>query len=206
MYHCAVAATKSSYSEPKRAPQVILFAETRGFTRTSEILQPDVVLARLSEFFALVFTVIERHQGLVVDILNDTLCATFAGKDDARRAVQAAQDIQREFGALEEAWERDFGIRGAVAMGLHGGEAVLGTLKGERMPEQPLVIGDAVSVAQRLLHRARAGEFVLSDTVMNALKAAKIDLQVEELPPLEIPKRDPILLYGVLLDTRLDFT
>ena len=197
---------RPEFAERKRAPQVILFAETRGFTRTSEILQPDVVIARVSEFFALIFTVIERHQGIVVEILNDTLCATFAGKDDAQRAVRAAQDIQREFGTLEEAWQREFGIRGAVSMGLHGGEAVTGTLKGERMPEQALVIGDAVSVALRLLHRARAGEFVLSHTVMDALKAAKFQLETEELPPLEIPKREPILLYGVLLDTRLDFT
>jgi len=29
---------------------------------------------------------------------------------------------------------------------------------------------------------------------------------VEELPPLEIAKRSPIPLYGIVLNTRLDFT
>jgi len=199
-----VAHPKSKFAVPKRAPQVILFVETRGFTRTSEILEPDVVLARLSEFFALVIKAVERNEGIVLDMLNDTLCATFAGENDAQRTVQAAQDIQREFGVLEEAWHSAYGIRAAVAMGLHSGEAVIGLAGG--MDEQPLLIGDSVSVAQRLLHRARAGEFVLSEHIMNALPAAQLVLGAEELPPLEIPKREPIRLFGVLLDTRLDFT
>jgi class 3 adenylate cyclase len=63
-----------------------------------------------------------------------------------------------------------------------------------------------VSITERLLHRARAGELVLSKPVMDALAAAGIALGAQELPPLEIPRREPIPLYGVLRDTRLDFT
>jgi class 3 adenylate cyclase len=103
-----MAAPKSEFAEPKRTAQVILFAETRGFTRTSEILEPAVVLARVSEFFALVANAVERHNGAVVDVLNDTLMARFAGERDAQGAVGAAQDIQREFAALGEAWQRDY--------------------------------------------------------------------------------------------------
>ncbi|MDH5342756.1 MAG: hypothetical protein OEW79_07990, partial [Betaproteobacteria bacterium] len=71
---------------------------------------------------------------------------------------------------------------------------------------QPLVIGDSVSIAERLLHRARAGEFVFSKTVMDALAATGFAIDAAELPPLVIPRRDPIELFGVLRDTRLDFT
>ena len=200
-----MAASKPEFAVPKRTTQVILFAETRGFTRTSEILEPAVVLERVSEFFALVVKAIERHGGAVIDVLNDTLMATFSGAGDAQRAVQAAQDVQREFSALAEAWERDFGIQAAVAMGLHAGDAVIG-LATSHVSDQPLIIGDSVSVAERLLHRARAGEFVMSDRIMQALGGAQNELGAEELPPLEIPRRDPIRLFGVLLDTRLDFT
>jgi len=200
-----LALLKADYAVPKRAPQVVLFAETRGFTRTSEILEPPVVLERVAEFFVLVTTAIERHGGTVVDMLNDTLVGTFMGEGDARRAVQAAQDIQREFGALEEAWQRDYGIRAAVAVGLHAGNAVVGFAR-RSDSEQALIIGDSVSIAERLMHRARAGEFLMSQTVMDALIAARVMMDVEELPPLILPRREPIRLYGVLLDTRLDFT
>jgi class 3 adenylate cyclase len=92
-----------------------------------------------------------------------------------------------------------------VAIGLHTGTAVIG-LAGSQLSDQPLIIGDSVSVAERLLHRARAGEFVMSDKIVEALGEAGKELGAEELPPLEIPRRAPIRLFGVLLDTRLDFT
>lgn len=133
---------------------VILFAETRGFTRTSDMLEPAVVLARISEFFALVQTAVEQHGGIVRNVLNDNLVASFAGKANAQQAVKAAQTIQREFATYEESWERDYGIRAAVAIGLHAGDAVIGTI-GKPVPDQLLIISDSVSIAERLLHRAR---------------------------------------------------
>jgi class 3 adenylate cyclase len=198
-------APKTRSATPERIAAVILFAETRGFTRTSAILPAPVVLARLAEFFALVRAVVERQGGAVRNVLNDTLMASFTGKAGARQAVQAAQEIQRDFAQFEESWEHDYGIRAAIAIGLHAGDTVIGTAAGA-MPGQPLVIGDSVSVAERLLHRARAGEFVLSKTVMDALVAAGVALDAQSLPPMDIPRRDPVPLFGVLRDTRLDFT
>jgi adenylate cyclase len=200
-----MAAPKPKVAGLERTPVVILFAETRGFTRTSAMLPASVVLARVSEFFALVRAAVERHGGTVRNVLNDTLMASFAGKENAQQAVQAAQEIQSGFSKFEESWERDYGIRTAVAIGLHAGDAVIGTAGGPA-PGQPLFIGDSVSIAERLLHRARAGEFVLSKSVVDALAAAGFALAVTELPPLDIPRREPIPLFGVLRDTRLDFT
>ncbi|MBI3042583.1 MAG: adenylate/guanylate cyclase domain-containing protein [Betaproteobacteria bacterium] len=200
-----MATPTSKPAAPERTPVVILFAEMRGFTRTSAILSAPVVLARVSEFFALVRASVERQGGTVRNVLNDTLMASFAGKGNARQAVQAAQDIQRDFAQFEESWERDYGIRAAVAIGMHIGDTVIGTAGGP-MAGQTFVIGDCVSIAERLLHRARAGEFVLSKAVMDALAAGGFKLDAQALPPLEIPRREPIRMFGVLLDTRLDFT
>jgi adenylate cyclase len=200
-----LAELNSKNGAAERATLAILYAETRGFTRMSEILDPSVVLARIAEFFALVAAIVERHGGTVRSLLNDNLVATFAGPANAVHAVEVAQEIQREFSSLEEAWQRDYGFRAAVAMGLHCGDAVIGVL-GHPLPAQVLIIGDGLSVAERLLHRARAGEFVLSKVVMDALASAGVALEIEELPALTITRREPIPLYGVLLDTRLDFT
>jgi len=200
-----VATLKSDVAAPERTPVVILFAETRGFTRTSGILEPSVVVARVSEFFALVREAVEHNGGTVRNVLNDTLAASFAGEGKATCAVQAAQKIQHDFHPFEETLKDAYGIRVAVAIGLHAGEAVVGSASGP-MLEQPLIIGDSVSIAERLLHRARAGEYVLSKSVMDALVATGFELEAEALPPLEIPRREPIELFGVLRDARLDFT
>ena len=191
-------------SEPERIPVVVLYAETRGFTRTSEILEPAVVLARLAEFFAVVIAAVRKHGGVVRNVLNDTVAASFAGEGNAARAVQAAQEIQVGFIPVEEKWASGYGIRAAVALGLHAGDAVVGQLGGAG---QTLIVGDSLSIAERLLHRARAGEYVMSKVVIDVLKATGFELEAEELPVLEIPRRDPIRLYGVVRDEgRLDFT
>jgi adenylate cyclase len=197
-----MAATITAMTAPARLPVVILFAETRGFTRTSAILQPAVVLEQAAVFFDLVRTAAERNSGTVHTILNDTMMAFFAGAERAQQAVQTAQEIQRDFDGIEDAWARDFGIRAAVSIGIHAGDAVIGTAG--KIP--PMVIGDSVSIATRLLHRARAGEFVLSAPVMAALGDSLPALEAEALPPLEIARREPVQLYGVLRDARLDFT
>jgi class 3 adenylate cyclase len=195
---------KADFSVAFRAPLVILFVETRGFTRISEMLEPGVVIERLSEFFELVTAAVERHDGVVIEIVNDNLIAAFDGDNDALRAVQAAQEIQKKFTAVETAWQQQYGISAATSMGIHSGNAVIGTAPGGK--GQRHIVGDAVSVAERLLHRARAGEFVMSKPVMDALAASEFLFDTEELPPLQVSRREPIPLWGVPLDTRLDFT
>ena len=192
--------------KPERSPLVILFAEMRGFTGMSDMLDPAIVLARVGEFVTLMSKAVEQHEGAIVNILSDTVMATFTGKDDAQHAVEAAQEIQAGFATLTEAWQRDFGIRAAVSLGLHCGDAVVGFAEKSPTPEQLFVFGDCVSIANRLLHRARSGECVLSETLMDLAAEMGVTIDAEELPPLEIPRRDPIKLFGVLRDARLDFT
>ena len=88
-------ATRSSeVDKPERSPTVILFVETRGFTGVSEVLDPAAVLARVGEFVSFITRVVEEHEGAVVDVLSDTMMATFTGQDDAQHAVEAAHEIQ----------------------------------------------------------------------------------------------------------------
>jgi class 3 adenylate cyclase len=187
----------------ERSPAIILYAETRGFTRTSAMLQPAVVVARISEFFAVVQKAVEPRGGRLRNILNDTVVASFAGKGHAQKAVEATQEIQARFEGIEASWESQYGIRASIALALHAGEVVVadGPVAG-----QPLFVGDCVSITERLLHRARAGEVILSKPVMDMLAGTGLKLDVKPLPPLEMLRRDPVALFGVLRDTRLDFT
>lgn len=192
----------------ERRPAVILFAELRNFTRMSEMLPPEKVLALASQFFALVASAVEEQGGELLAVHNDEQMAMFRSGDmgeDARQAVLAAQRVQLEFGTLAETWEQEYGLRAAVAMGLHLGEAVFG-MAGPTGAEQYVAFGDCVSIAERLVHRARAGEFVFSQALMDALSASGTELDASKLPVLDLARRERIEIYGVLLDTRLDFT
>lgn len=198
--------TTQKVDEPQRVPVVILFAETRGFTGNSDMLSPEVVLERLTEFVSFISAAVQEHRGAIVDVLSDTVMATFIARDDAKQAVEAARKIQGGFAGLAEGWERNFGIRAAVSMGLHCGEAVVGIARKNPNPRQLFVFGDCVSVANRLMHRARAGELIMSENMMERACGLGATVDAESLPPLAIPRRPPIKLYGMLIDPRLDFT
>ena len=192
----------------ERRQAAILNAELRNFTRLSEVLPPEKVLELANDFFSLCAMAITANSGKVLSVQNDMLVAAFAAPDSkefAGRALKCAQDLQREFGSVGEQWKKDFGLPAAISVALHLGEAVFG-MAGPIGSQQFVAFGDCVSVTERLVHRARAGEVILSLDFMKALGADVQGLGCEELPPLEIGKRPPIPIYGMALEKRLDFT
>jgi adenylate cyclase len=196
-------------AKPERRAAALLYAELRNFTRLSEALQPDRVLGLANEFFALASRQVIAGAGNVIGVHNDSLIASFV-EGEARQfndaALKTAQAIRGEFSAIGERWEKEYGLAAAVALGLHSGEAVFG-LAGPLGAQQFVVFGDVVSVAERLVHRARAGEIVMSADVVKAIGTGVGELGAEALPPLELGgKRAPLQIYGMVLETRLDFT
>jgi class 3 adenylate cyclase len=192
---------------PERKQAAIVYAELRNFTRLSEVLEPAKVLQLANDFFTLVAAAVAIKGGAVLAVQNDSIAAAFTGDRSvfARQALDAAQTVQREFGALGEKWKTEYGLPAAVALGAHLGEAVFG-MAGPLGKQQFVALGDCVSITERLVHRARNGEIVLSLEVMKALGATVQTLGAQELPPLELSKREPIVIYGLVLEDRLDFT
>ena len=200
-------ATKSP-QKMERAESVILIAELRNFTRMSEMLEPARVLGLADQFFECAAQAVAKKGGQSMAVHNDSLVAVFRGnatRELARAAVRAAQQLFGEFDAIVQAWEREYGLRTAIALGMHRGEAVFGEA-GPAAQRNAVVFGDCVSITERLVHRARAGELVFSDALMGVISVAELELDAQPLPPLELHNRPSIRIYGVLRDDRLDFT
>jgi adenylate cyclase len=191
-----------------RRQAVLLCTELRGLARMSEALEPSLVLLLANEFFAFASDIVTAHSGEAVTSQHEMMLSAFSRGNPlqtSQQAVRAAQRVQADFPALADRWRTTYGLRSAVAQGLHMGEAVLG-LAGPRGLEHRVAFGDSVSIAQSMVSRARAGEFVMSEAVMGALSVENLDLDAEPLPQLELPRRAPIRIYGVLVEGRLDFT
>jgi adenylate cyclase len=200
--------TKQRPQQAMRAESVILIAELRNFTRMSEMLDPERVLALADQFFEHAARAVAANGGQSMAVHNDSLMASFrnaAIADLARSAVRAAQQLFGEFDAVVQEWEREYGLRTAIALGVHCGEVVYGEA-GPAAQRTAVVFGDCVSITERLVHRARAGELVLSDALMKVISVAELELDAQPLPPLELHNRPSIRIYGVLRDDRLDFT
>ena len=192
-------------TKAERKPAAVLIAELRNFTRMSYMLEPERVLKLANDFFALAARATQMCGGQVMSVQNDTLVMTFSSGSASQccqQAFQAAQVVQREFSVLGEKWQQEYGLQAAVALGLHLGETVFG-MAGPAGAERFVAFGDAVSIADRLVHRARAGEIVLSSAVTRTVGGTS---GARALPPLELGRRPAIVIYGIVLDTRLDFT
>ncbi len=154
-----------------RRQAVLLCTELRGLARMSEALEPNLVLLLANEFFVFSSDIVAAHGGEAIAPQHEMLLSAFTrgnAMQASQQAVRAAQRIQADFPAVAERWRTTYGLRSAVAQGLHLGEAVLG-LAGPRGMERRIAFGDSVTLAQAMVHRARAGEFVMSDAVMGAL-------------------------------------
>ena len=191
-----------------RRQAVLLCTELRGLARMSDALNPSLVLFLANEFFSFVADVVTAHGGEAITSHHEMLLSAFTRGNAiqvSQQAVRAAQRVQADFPAVADKWRTTYGLKAAVAQGLHMGEAVIG-LAGPRGQEHRVAFGDSVHVAQCMLNRARAGEFVMTEALLGALAIGNLDLHAEALPQLELPRRPPITIYGVLVDERLDFT
>ena len=193
----------------ERCQAVILQAELRNFTRLSEMLDAEHVLQLASSFFSLAAAAVKAQGGEVFSVQNDSLVAAFRDGKPAQfaaRAVEAAQAQLRDFAPLGERWNSDYGLPATLSVGLHLGDTIFG-MAGPQGGEQYLAFGDSVSITERLVHRARAGEIVLSAQLAAALGAAALKaLEAKPLPPLDLGRRPALSICGILLETRLDFT
>jgi class 3 adenylate cyclase len=193
---------------PQRRDAVVLFTELRGLASMSGVLEPGQVLALASEFYGFVAAAVANAGGEAIAVHHDSMLSVFArgsATNSAQRAIRAAQAIQGGFGPVGERWRQSCGLRTALSQGLHLGEVILGSA-GPSGQERRTALGDSITVGHHILRRARTGEIVMSDSVMGALSVDNLNIDAEPLPQLEMRGRQPMRIYGVLIEQRLDFT
>jgi len=191
-----------------RFDAVILFADLRGFTRMAEQLQPAQVVQLLNQYFSLLTGVTYRHNGVIFNMAGDSLLVGFGvpfeQPDAAERAIKCGYEMLAEFEVLSADWKQQYGLETGLGIGVNKGEVVAGNV-GSPAYMSFTIIGDAVNIASRLMQRARAGELLLSDRVMQALRASNAEVDAITLPPLTLRGRsEPIELYCIPFKSRLD--
>jgi adenylate cyclase len=149
----------------ERREVTVLFSDVCGFTRLSESLPPETVVALLNELFTFATEIIHKRGGIIDKFIGDSVMAVWgtpeSRPDDARRAVEAAMELRRWVETGNRRWKQKWGVEVQLAMGLHTGTVVAGNLGSEKRMEYT-VIGDAVNVAARLESMAQPGQILVS--------------------------------------------
>ena len=175
-----------------------LFADLRGFTRLTQGMDPQEIIAMLNEFMDAAAGAVEAEDGVVDKYVGDEIMAVFgapiARSDDPLRAVRAALAMQ---GAVERL-NADRRVRGlpliAAGIGLETGLVVAGNM-GSRNRLNYTVLGKSVNIASRLCSRAGGGEVLIAESTYREVKEA---VEAEALEPLPLKGiSHPVMTYRV---------
>lgn len=153
-------------------PASMVFADVRGSTAIAENLRPAEFREYLDRFYRICSGAILRHDGLVDKVVGDEVIGLFfggvSGPRHAAKAVAAGRTL------LEAAGREDATPMGPipVGIGVHTGEAYVGTTGPEGAPTDFTALGDVVNTTSRLSAAAAAGELLVSRA---AADAAELD-------------------------------
>src|SRR6266540_5304078 len=170
-----------------RKTVTVVFCDVTGSTALGEQLDPESLRRVMGRYFDEMQTIVERHAGTVEKFIGDAVMAVFGipvvHEDDAIRAVRAAAEMRDRLGALNDGFERDWGVRIQMRTGVNTGEVVSGDSTGG----QRFATGDAVNVAKRFEEAAPAGEILLGEPTYGLVRDA---VEVEPIEPLALKGKE----------------
>jgi adenylate cyclase len=132
------------------------------------------VVRLLNTFFATVVPAIEAEQGTVNQYIGDAVMVIFGAPqtqpDHALRAVRAAVEMVRRVHQLSDRWKELGAERFRIGIGVHTGNAVVGTVGSPRRLDYT-AIGDTVNTASRIesANKELQSEILISQSTFAAL-------------------------------------
>ncbi len=164
-----------------------MFCDLRGFTAASEQLAPEATVNLLNRYFTLMHEVIWEFDGTLDKLMGDGLMAFFNAPldqpDHARRAVQAAIEMQRRIEFNRAEWEFCGWGELSAGIGISTGQAVVGYITArDRM--QYTAIGAQVNLAARLeeLTRQIDAKILISEDTYGLIEGAFSTEYMGDLP------------------------
>ncbi|HET7472555.1 MAG TPA: AAA family ATPase [Candidatus Limnocylindrales bacterium] len=181
----------------------LLFTDIKDSTALTGSIDAEAMNEIKARYFSSMAAEIERHGGEVEKNIGDAIMAIFgrlrAHEDDAMRAVRASHGMQKTLAALNEDFERYYGVRITNRTGVNTGEIVANLDPGAT---QNLATGDAVNVTARLEQNAPAGEILIGEVTYELVKQ---QVEVERLELTLKGKPDPVPAFR-LIDVRSEPT
>ena len=139
----------------QQLPITALFTDTASFTSVSEELSPRELMDWLNRGMEVCVPAVTNRAGMVNKFTGDGMLAVFGvpllcdPSTEAQAAIEAAFEINDGLERLNEALIAEGAPTMRVRMGIHSGEALVGSMGSPERIEYA-VIGDAVNCASRL--------------------------------------------------------
>ena len=183
---------------------VVMFIDLRGSTRLGEGRLPYDVVFILNQFFAEMWAALEETGGHYAQFAGDGLMALYGLEsgvnDGARQALRGAAAMARRLSSLNARLEGELAEPLRVGIGIHCGDAIVGTMGPPKSPNLSAV-GDNVNIAARLESETKTHRCTL--IVSTALAgAAGVDLSAHPVHEAELRGRGGCVQVHAIDDPR----
>ncbi len=169
--------------ETHRREVVVVFLDLRGFTAFTDSSEPEEVMGVLKEYHAVMGKLVMAHDGTLDAFLGDGLMIVFNDPvpvdDPAGRAVRMALEMQRDFVALHDLWQRR-GHNLGLGIGIAVGYATLGVVGFEGRWAYTC-IGGVANLSARLCGEAKAGQILVNEKTLKRITGEPVAEAVGEM-------------------------
>ncbi|MEH6474014.1 MAG: adenylate/guanylate cyclase domain-containing protein, partial [Halopseudomonas sp.] len=184
----------------------VLFIDLRGSTALAEQRLPYDVVFILNQFFAEMAEALHQTGGHYAQFNGDGLMALYGLDSDyptgAKQAIRGAQQMLERLQQLNQRLGSELQQPLRVGIGIHSGEAIVGTMG---PPEAPILsaIGDTINTAARLESATKKYDVSLilsqetanqSGVLLSQLETAQINIRGRSQLLKAVVVRDPLAL------------
>jgi adenylate cyclase len=173
----------------------VMFLDIRDFTAFAEKKSPQDVVRYLNTIFGKCIEIINENNGIVNKFLGDGFMAVFgapfSGGSVSQDAINAVRAMQAILIRIEGLYTSGTIPETRVGIGLHSGEAVIGSV-GSQERKEYTIIGDTVNLASRIeqLTKQFGISALMTDSVYQYLpEELRKEVSCSPLPPVQVKGR-----------------
>jgi class 3 adenylate cyclase len=176
----------------------ICFSDIRGFTALSERVEPEELLDWLNQYLATMTDIVFKYGGTLDKYIGDAIMVFFGDpipyEDHAERAVKMALEMRATMERLRQQWLQDRGEALSIGIGISTGYVTVGNI-GSPSRLEYTVLGNHVNLASRLAGRADAGQILISDRTLAAVRDLVDAREIDQVELKGVSR--PIKIYEI---------
>ena len=185
----------------ERKELTVFFSDIESFTRISEKLEPEILVAILNEYMSMMTELIFENQGTLNKYEGDAIVAFWGAPipqlDHALRACRTAVAMQEKLAEVRPRWEAEGKPSLKVRIGISTGEMIVGNMGGVGHYDYT-VIGDSVNIGARLegANKQYRSKIIISDTSYAQVAGHVIARELDVL--IVAGRTEPIRVYELI--------